>query len=151
MKHRVLVAPAVLLPGKEAKRMKLSQIARVLICSLLVLGTTGAGIVLADAAPPVGKLTLWYQQPAKRGMNEGWPIGNGTFGGLIYAGLKQERVVLNEISLWTGSEISSDDYSKMGSYCSVSTLCLCQTHAVVGDDPQEQFHGSSPSRACPQC
>jgi len=23
-------------------------------------------------------------------------------------------VVLNEISLWTGSEVSSDDYSKMG-------------------------------------
>ena len=62
------------------------------------------------------ELTLWYDQPANPGMNEALPIGNGKFGGLIYAGPQQERVVLNEISLWTGTEISTDDYSKMGSY-----------------------------------
>ena len=60
------------------------------------------------------ELTLWYDQPANPGMNEALPIGNGKFGGLIYAGPQQERVVLNEISLWTGTEISTDDYSKMG-------------------------------------
>jgi alpha-L-fucosidase 2 len=63
-----------------------------------------------------GDLKLWYDKPANKGMNEALPIGNGKFGGLVYAGPKQERVVLNEISLWTGTEISADDYSKMGSY-----------------------------------
>src|ERR1035437_11180302 len=63
-----------------------------------------------------GDLTLWYDKPANKGMNEAMPIGNGKFGGLVYAGPKQERVVLNESSLWTGTAISTDDYSKMGWY-----------------------------------
>jgi alpha-L-fucosidase 2 len=71
-----------------------------------------------------GDLTLWYDKPANKGMNEALPIGNGTFGGLVYAGPKQERVVLNEISLWTGTEISSDDYSKMGSYQMLGELLV---------------------------
>jgi alpha-L-fucosidase 2 len=79
--------------------------------------------VFADL-PPTRNLTLWYQQPAKKGMNEALPIGNGKFGGLIYAGASQERVVLNEISLWTGSEVSSDDYSKMGWYQMLGELLV---------------------------
>ncbi len=71
-----------------------------------------------------GDLTLWYDKPANKGMNEALPIGNGTFGGLVYGGPKQERVVLNEISLWTGTEISSDDYSKMGSYQMLGELLV---------------------------
>ncbi len=37
-------------------------------------------------------------------------------GGLIFGAPDRERIVLNEISLWTGTEISSDDYDKMGPY-----------------------------------
>ncbi|MCX5683641.1 MAG: glycoside hydrolase N-terminal domain-containing protein [Planctomycetota bacterium] len=72
--------------------------------------------VLAAGAAWAGDLTLWYDKPAKKGMNEALPIGNGKFGGLIYAGAAQERIVLNESSLWTGTEISTDNYDKMGSY-----------------------------------
>jgi alpha-L-fucosidase 2 len=77
-------------------------------------------------ASPVyaGDLTLWYSKPANPGMNEALPIGNGTFGGLIYAGPKRERVVLNEISLWTGTEISTEDYEKMGSYQMLGELLV---------------------------
>ena len=69
-------------------------------------------------------LTLWYRQPAAKGMNEALPIGGGRFGGLIYAAPAQERVVLNEISLWTGTEISSDNYKKMGSYQTLGELLV---------------------------
>jgi alpha-L-fucosidase 2 len=72
--------------------------------------------VLGAGAAWAGDLTLWYDKPAKKGMNEALPIGNGKFGGLVYAGPKQERIVLNENSLWTGAEVSSDDYDKMGWY-----------------------------------
>ena len=82
----------------------------------LAAGFTILAIAFSTTASSAPNLTLWYQQPAKKGMNEALPIGNGKFGGLIYAGASQERVVLNEISLWTGSEVSSDDYSKMGWY-----------------------------------
>jgi len=73
--------------------------------------------VLAAGAAWAGDLTLWYGTPAKKGMNEALPIGNGKLGGLIYAGAKQERIVLNESSLWTGDEKSATgDYAKMGWY-----------------------------------
>lgn len=72
-------------------------------------------------APPAARcaaadLTLWYRQPAANGMNEALPIGGGQFGGLVYGGPERERIVLNEISLWTGRELSSDNYKQMGSY-----------------------------------
>ena len=83
----------------------------------LVGGGLAAWILTLPATPAAaGDLTLWYERPAKKGMNEALPIGGGMFGGLIYGGVDQERIVLNEISLWTGTEISSDDYAKMGSY-----------------------------------
>ena len=90
-------------PYMEGEIMRIALLA----CVVAVLG---AGAAWA------GDLTLWYDKPAKKGMNEALPIGNGKFGGLVYAGPKQERIVLNESSLWTGAEISSDNYDKMGWY-----------------------------------
>ena len=87
----------------------------------LIVGMVAAGWVARVYA---GDLTLWYDKPANKGMNEALPIGNGTFGGLVYAGPRQERLVLNEITLWTGTEISSDDYSKMGSYQMLGELLV---------------------------
>jgi len=88
-----------------------------------------------------GNLTLWYDKPAKPGMNEALPIGNGRFGGLVYAGPKQERVVLNEISLWTGKEISTDDYSQMGSYQMLGELFV-QTAPGSTDLPIQNYRRS---------
>ena len=46
-------------------------------------------------------MTLWYQQPAKN-WNEALPIGNGRLGGMIFGGVQQERIQLNEDSIWSG-------------------------------------------------
>jgi alpha-L-fucosidase 2 len=67
---------------------------------------------------------LWYDAPAAPGMNEALPIGDGKLGGLIYGQPHRERVVLNESSFWTGSEISSDDYDQMGSYQMLGELLV---------------------------
>jgi alpha-L-fucosidase 2 len=77
-------------------------------------------------------LTLWYRQPAAKGMNEALPIGSGWFGGLIYAAPAQERIVLNEISFWTGTEISSDNYKEMGSYQMLGELLVDVQHGAGG-------------------
>jgi alpha-L-fucosidase 2 len=76
--------------------------------------------VPAFASPYV----LWYNEPAAAGMNEALPLGGGKFGGLIYGEPGRERVVLNESSFWTGTEISSDDYDKMGSYQMLGELLV---------------------------
>jgi len=93
------------------------------------------GLILLMAAQCVASdLTLWYTQPAAKGMNEALPIGGGRFGGLVYAAPERERIVLNEISLWTGTEISSDNYTEMGSYQMLGELLIEQpshTNAVA--------------------
>ncbi|MCJ7840747.1 glycoside hydrolase family 95 protein [Lederbergia sp. NSJ-179] len=44
---------------------------------------------------------LWYDQPAKK-WTEALPIGNGRLGGMVFGGIYQERIQLNEDSIWYG-------------------------------------------------
>ena len=78
----------------------------------------------AEDAPPAGALTLWYTRPAASAMEEALPVGNGRMGGLVFGGVADERVVLNEDSLWTGGENSSGDYGSMGGYQTLGDLRL---------------------------
>ena len=46
-------------------------------------------------------LILWYRQPAVRWV-EALPLGNGRLGAMVFGGIVQERLQLNEETLWTG-------------------------------------------------
>lgn len=46
-------------------------------------------------------LTLWYRQPAQKWV-EALPVGNGRLGAMIFGGVQQERIQLNEDTLWSG-------------------------------------------------
>lgn len=47
---------------------------------------------------------LWYKQPAKD-WNEGLPIGNGRLGAMVFGGVNEELIQLNEATLWTGGPV----------------------------------------------
>ena len=47
---------------------------------------------------------LWYKQPAKD-WNEALPIGNGRLGAMIFGGVNEELIQLNEATLWTGGPV----------------------------------------------
>ena len=53
------------------------------------------------APPPGNPLTLWYRQPATR-WNEANPLGNGRLGAMVWGGVEQELLQLNEDTLWSG-------------------------------------------------
>ncbi|WP_229263694.1 glycoside hydrolase family 95 protein [Cohnella cholangitidis] len=44
---------------------------------------------------------LWYKQPASV-WEEALPIGNGRLGGMVFGGIQEERIALNEDTLWAG-------------------------------------------------
>ena len=46
-----------------------------------------------------GKLSLWYRQPANA-WTEALPIGNGRLGAMVFGGTDNERIQLNEGTLW---------------------------------------------------
>jgi len=50
---------------------------------------------------PEGKNNLWYCQPAKI-WEEALPIGNGRLGAMVFGGIADERMQLNENTLWDG-------------------------------------------------
>ena len=56
--------------------------------------------VLGQTKP---SLTLWYDDPAAQ-WEETLPLGNGRLGMMPDGGIEREHIVLNEISMWSGSE-----------------------------------------------
>ena len=56
----------------------------------------------ATAAPAGSDLNvLWYDKPATKWV-EALPVGNGRLGAMIFGGVNQERLQLNEGTLWAG-------------------------------------------------
>lgn len=53
------------------------------------------------------EVKLLFHQPAKE-FTEALPIGNGRLGALIYGEVMREQIVLNESSMWSGSEEKTD-------------------------------------------
>ena len=78
-----------------------------------VLTATAALAVASSAAmakTPVTsgrKNTLWYKQPA-RFWEEALPLGNGRLGAMIFGRVAQERIQLNEDTLWSGGPYRAD-------------------------------------------
>ncbi len=76
----------------------------------------GAGAALSVAPPPLlaqdrasrpSDNRLWYRQPANR-WEEAAPIGNGRLGAMVFGRVAQERLQLNEDTLWAGSPYVAD-------------------------------------------
>jgi alpha-L-fucosidase 2 len=51
--------------------------------------------------PPAELLCLWYARPAGQWL-EALPLGNGRLGAMVYGGVDDERIQLNETTLWSG-------------------------------------------------
>ncbi|MDX6766575.1 MAG: glycoside hydrolase N-terminal domain-containing protein [Candidatus Methylacidiphilales bacterium] len=115
------------------------------------------------AAATTGSTILWYDQPAPTGtpdggsdgkrtwpifeqpnpknwaggspyMTEALPVGNGRVGAMVFGGTALERLMVNEISLWTGDENPSGVYETMGAYQPLGNLWLTQPgHEGAGE------------------
>lgn len=51
---------------------------------------------------------LWYQQPAKI-WDEALPVGNGRLGAMVFGGVYNGRIQVNEESLWAGSQFNNNN------------------------------------------
>ena len=80
---------------------------RTVIAALLILllASCGAGPDPAESAH--SEWILYYEQPAEQWV-EALPVGNGRLGAMVFGGIEEERLQLNEDSLWAGSPIDRD-------------------------------------------
>ena len=63
--------------------------------------STYEGEFTGQAEPPAEPLTLWYRRPARQWV-EALPVGNGRLGAMIFGGVVNERLQLNEDTLYGG-------------------------------------------------
>ena len=68
-------------------------------------------------------LKLWYQEPAKM-WEETLPLGNGRLGMTPDGGLRKEKIVLNDITLWSGSPQDANNYEANKSLPAIRQLIL---------------------------
>ncbi|MBF0648019.1 glycoside hydrolase family 95 protein [Dysgonomonas sp. GY75] len=85
--------------------------------------------VNAQAKPPKENLLLWYIKPATDWMTSALPIGNGRIGAMIFGGIRQERILFNDKTLWTGSTSIRGAYQSFGDvYIDFDSLNISDYH-----------------------
>ena len=74
----------------------------------------------ATSFTPESKYTLWYTLPAtatksgNKWMEYSLPIGNGQLGASLFGGIQKDQIMLNEKTLWSGSNGMSGNYTHYG-------------------------------------
>ena len=58
----------------------------------------------ASKHPQQNNLKIWYQQPANI-WTEALPVGNGRLGAMVFGGIRNERIQLNEDTMWAGPPV----------------------------------------------
>jgi alpha-L-fucosidase 2 len=99
----------------------------------------------ASAAPPVGEpagdLRLWYRKPAEKWV-DGLPIGNGRLGAMVLGGVPEERIFLNEDTLWSGSPAAGGNDPNGPKYLAeVRRLIMQDKNYVAGETAAKKLQG----------
>ncbi|MCF7669923.1 MAG: glycoside hydrolase family 95 protein, partial [Verrucomicrobia bacterium] len=79
-----------------------SKVLRVCISILIVLSA-----ILITPCMRASEWVLWYEKPAEKWV-QALPIGNGRLGAMVFGGVEEERIQLNEDTLWAGSPVDRD-------------------------------------------
>src|SRR5580698_575722 len=72
---------------------------RQFVAGISALAVAGKAAGQPNQASP---LTLWYKKPAEK-WTDALPIGNGRLGAMVFGGINEERLQLNEDTLWSGA------------------------------------------------
>ena len=75
------------------------------LVALLLAGVLGSAQPPQTVPAPQAVSVLWYRTPAAR-WNDALPIGNGRLGAMVFGGVREERLQLNEDSVWAGQRIN---------------------------------------------
>jgi alpha-L-fucosidase 2 len=79
------------------------MIMRRILFAFILFGITIKGNAQSDSL-----LKLWYNQLAKQWV-EALPIGNGRLGAMVFGNPSQEKIQLNEITVWAGQPNRNDN------------------------------------------
>lgn len=77
-------------------------------------------------------LSLKYDSPATDWEKEALPIGNGRIGAMVFGGIDEERISLNEDTLWSGAPYEWDSAAGKELLPEIRRLVLAEKFAEAG-------------------
>jgi len=80
---------------------------------------------LNTSAQNSDELKLWYKQPAQKWV-ESLPLGNGKLGAMVFGGVEEEIIQLNESTLWSGGPVKPSVNPEAFSYLKEIRTALFQ-------------------------
>ena len=112
--------------------------------SLLIAFLLFQQLMAQDKQPDV----IWYDKPAKV-FEEAIPIGNGRMGGMVYGGIQQDRISLNEATLWGGYPVDPNMNPKAKEYLPLVRKALEQENYKKADSLLRFIQGKFSSSYAP--
>ena len=100
--------------------------------------STGVAVLIApvvtssSGAPAPDELTLWYQQPAREWV-EALPLGNGRLGAMVFGGVAEERLQLNEDTIWSGGPYDPANPAALEAYPKARELIFAGKQQEAND------------------
>lgn len=85
-------------------------------------------------------LKMWYKLPAAA-FEESLPLGNGKLGALVYGGANNDSIYLNDITLWTGKPVDSDEGKDAHKWISKIREALFKEDYKTADSLQHYVQG----------
>ncbi len=94
----------------------------------------------ASAAYCQKELTLWYNKPATA-WTEALPVGNGRLGAMVFGGVNEELIQLNEATLWSGGPIKNNVNPASPQYLQPLRDALFTTDYKKADEMAHKMQG----------
>ncbi len=94
----------------------------------------------SQAPQATQNMVLWYRQPAT-GWSQAMPLGNGIIGAMLFGGVPQERIALNETSFWSGRPHDYDDPDAFKYFPQIRDLIFADKFQDAEKLADEHFRG----------
>lgn len=111
---------------------------RVVLWALCLIPTS-----LLHAAEPswaAQSMVLWYRQPATQWL-QAMPLGNGMIGAMVFGGVPEERIALNESSFWSGRPHNYDDPNAFQYFAQIRDLVFADKFQEAEKLANAHFYG----------
>ncbi|MEO7530015.1 MAG: glycoside hydrolase family 95 protein [Sediminibacterium sp.] len=86
-------------------------------------------------------LSLWYNKPATV-WTEAVPVGNGRLGGMVFGGVTDELIQLNEATLWSGGPVKKNTNTTSPDYLQPLREALFNTDYAKANELAHKMQGS---------
>src|SRR6516162_2094983 len=121
--------------------MTLRELSRFVIISAYLAAELVCGVTFSGASEAAHRdMVLWYRQPAQKWL-EALPIGNGHMGAMVFGGVDEERIALNESSFWSGRPHDYDDTNAINYFPQIRDLVFAGKFQEAEKMADDHFFG----------